>query len=240
MTYLADLHIHTTLSPCGDLSMSPDMIISKAREKNLGLIGITDHNTTRQCTVVKALGEKHGIVVIQGAEVTTKEEVHCLVYFDGDEPLKLFQLYLDQHLPDFANDVRFFGYQVAVNENNDIVYTEDRLLINAINQTIEEVEKKVHKLGGLFIPAHIDKTRFSILGQLGFLPQELKVDALEISPYCDEKQLVSRHSGISGHKIIRSSDAHYPHEIGRNYTQFDLRKADFGSIRDFLRKTGPD
>ena len=41
----ADLHIHTALSPCGDLDMSPARIIEEAKSKNIGIIGITDHNS---------------------------------------------------------------------------------------------------------------------------------------------------------------------------------------------------
>jgi 3',5'-nucleoside bisphosphate phosphatase len=80
-TFRADLHIHTVLSPCGDLDMSPGNIVSEAVNKGLDIIGITDHNTTRHCNLIKRMAEEKGIFVMQGAEITTKEEVHCLAFF---------------------------------------------------------------------------------------------------------------------------------------------------------------
>jgi predicted metal-dependent phosphoesterase TrpH len=42
----ADLHIHTCLSPCGELAMSPRAVVEGARAARLDLIAVTDHNTT--------------------------------------------------------------------------------------------------------------------------------------------------------------------------------------------------
>ncbi len=81
-SFRADLHIHTTLSPCGDLEMHPVNIVSKAAIQGLDIIGITDHNSTRHCALISRLAAEKGIFVMQGAEVTTKEEVHCLVFFE--------------------------------------------------------------------------------------------------------------------------------------------------------------
>ncbi len=41
---LADLHIHSVLSPCADRDMLPHCIILEAWEKNINLIAVTDHN----------------------------------------------------------------------------------------------------------------------------------------------------------------------------------------------------
>jgi hypothetical protein len=236
--YRADLHIHTVLSPCGDLEMSPDVIISKAKEMNLDIIGITDHNSTLQCSIIRETGLQNGIAVLSGAEVTTKEEVHCLAFFETNEQLKDFQAYLDENLPDIQNDVNRFGYQVVVDAANNIIYSEPRLLISAINQSIDQVEAKVHSLQGLFIPAHIDKRRFSIFEQLGFLPPDLKVDALEISPRCVKEDFLNQHPELRSFIFIRCSDAHYPEEIGRHVTIFEMEDTGFGEIRAALQETG--
>ena len=148
--YRADLHIHTLLSPCGDLDMSPVNIISEALRKGLDIIGITDHNSTRQASVVGRLGEKQGILVMRGAEVTTKEEVHCLAFFEKDDTLEIFQEFLDDNIPDFTNNPLLFGDQVAVDENEVIVYTENRLLINATVISISELGKWVREHRNLY------------------------------------------------------------------------------------------
>ena len=81
--YRADLHIHTVLSPCGDLEMSPVNIVQKAKERSLNILGISDHNSTLHAPLIKKLAAKEGILVLMGAEVTTKEEVHCLCFFEA-------------------------------------------------------------------------------------------------------------------------------------------------------------
>jgi 3',5'-nucleoside bisphosphate phosphatase len=229
--FSADLHIHTVLSPCGDMDMSPDVIIAKAKAMNLDIIGITDHNSTLQCHLLRRLGERNQITVITGAEVTTKEEVHCLAFFETDELLNEFQKFLDEHLPDVKNDVRKFGYQLVVDAEKMVVLQEERLLISAIDQNIDQVEEKVHSLSGLFIPAHIDKKRFSIFGQLGFLPPDLKVDALEVSPFCDKEDFTRRHPELAGYCIISGSDAHFPYQIGSRLSLLELENPGFKEIR---------
>mgnify|MGYP001008452009 FL=1 len=86
-SFRADLHIHTVLSPCAELEMTPGNIVRQALHSGIQIIGITDHNSTRNALLTKKLAEKAGIFVLTGAEVNTREEVHCLVFFDGEEKL---------------------------------------------------------------------------------------------------------------------------------------------------------
>ena len=93
----------------------------KQSKKGLDIIGITDHNTTRHCALISRLAAEKGIFVMQGAEVTTKEEVHCLAFFENTDALNKFQEFLDDNLPDIMNDPEIFGYQVQVDENEMII-----------------------------------------------------------------------------------------------------------------------
>lgn len=231
----ADLHIHTILSPCGDLEMSPANIISEAARKELDIIGITDHNTTRQCNLISRLAEEKGIFVMQGAEVTTKEEVHCLTFFENNDTLRTFQEFLDENLPDFPNNPLIFGHQVQVDEDEIIIYEEKKLLVNAISKTIKEVEVFVHSLNGLFIPAHIDRRKNSIYSQLGFLPENMKADALEVSRATTPEQFSASHPEIIKYPLLRSSDAHYPEHIGTAFTVWHINEPTFTEIRLALR-----
>lgn len=122
----ADLHIHTVLSPCGDLEMSPLSILEAARKQKLDIIGITDHNSTRQSKIIRDAAKAFGIFVLTGAEVTTQEEAHCLAFFADDARLDVFQKYLDKHLPDFPNNPEKFGYQVVVDTQDRILYEEKK------------------------------------------------------------------------------------------------------------------
>ncbi len=233
--FLADLHIHTTLSPCGDLDMSPANIVDLASERGLDIIGITDHNSTRHCAIIRSMAEKKGIMVLCGAEVTTKEEVHCLAFFETTDALNAFQEFLDENLPDILNVPEIFGYQVQCDENENIIYEEKKLLISAINKSLEEVETFVHSHCGLFIPAHFDKLKNSIISQLGFLPAGLKADALEISGKTPVAKLAETHRDLLKYTILRSSDAHFPDAIGSAATQFYISAPSFSEVRMALK-----
>ncbi len=234
-SFRADLHIHTVLSPCGDLDMSPGNIVSEAAKKGLDIIGITDHNTTRHCALVTSLASEKGIFVMQGAEITTKEEVHCLAFFENTDTLNLFQEYLDEYLPDILNDPAVFGHQVQVDENEKIIYTEKKLLIMSIAQSMEEVERYVHMLNGLFIPAHIDRMKNSIYSQLGFMPENIKADAMELTGLSSNSKFIEDHPEIKKFPVLRNSDAHYTESIGERTTNMQLEKPTFSEIRLALK-----
>ena len=230
MEIRADLHIHTVLSPCGDLDMSPANIIGMALQKGLSLIGISDHNSTRQAPVIR----QQGVRVLCGTEINTAEEVHALAYFPTLERLAEFQHFLDLHLPDIKNNPDKFGYQVVVDAMEQIIYEEERLLITALDVDINTIEHTVHALDGIFIPAHIDKPRFSILSQLGFVPKDLKCEALELSPHTTREQFLQQNAYLSGYKFIRSSDAHYVDDIGKVFSILSLPDLSFDSIRSAI------
>lgn len=233
--FRADLHIHTVLSPCGDLEMSPVNIVRKAKECGIDILGITDHNSTLHAPLIRTLAEKEGMMVLMGAEVTSKEEVHCLCFFESEEELFQFQIYLDKHLPAIRNDVNYFGYQLVVNEKEEILDEIEPLLITGLNQTIEEIEQKVHELNGLFIPAHINKTTNSVISQLGFLPPDLNVDALEISMHTTKEAFLRKNKYLKKYSFIQSSDAHYIDNIGNVCTHFWMKEASFSEIRKVLK-----
>ncbi|MBE0664141.1 MAG: PHP domain-containing protein [Bacteroidales bacterium] len=230
-TFRADLHIHTLLSPCGDLEMSPANIVAKAKVNQLDIIGITDHNSTKHCRLTRKLAEKEGITVLCGAEVTTKEEVHCLAFFETDDTLALFQQFLERQLPPVMNEVHRFGYQVVIDEEENIVEEVEKLLLTGLHAGINKVEQMVHELGGIFIPAHVDRPYYSILSQLGFIPPDLKADALEISRLTNPEDF-DRQQGLNQRfTFLKSSDAHYISDIGRAYSQMWLEAPTFSEIK---------
>lgn len=234
--YWVDLHIHTVLSPCASLEMSPDNIVKRALEKGIDMIGIADHNTTKQCNVVKQLGKENGIAVLCGVEVNTKEEVHCLAFFENDKILNEFQIYLDQHLPVVKNKPKLFGDQVWVDRNNHILGVEDRLLIVGLDQSIDQVAERVNRLGGIFIPAHVDRPRFSISSQLGFLSPDLNVSGIEVSKIVNMEKFVQQHKWIEKHSVMTNSDAHTLDQIGGAYSSFLMKEASFIEIKKALNK----
>ena len=235
-TVKADLHIHTVLSPCGDLEMSPRNIVEMAAEKNLEIIGITDHNSTRQIPVVAELAAARGIFVLRGVEITTREEIHCLAFFPDQATCEQFQLYIDEHQPFIPNKEGAFGYQVVVDANDMILAMEEKLLITALNKGIGDIEKEVHRLGGIFIPAHIDRPVNSIFSQLGFIPPGLKFEALAITCYTTEKKVQEKFKLDKSIPLLKDSDAHYPRDIGKGYSCFTVEELTFEEVRLALAK----
>jgi len=235
-TVKADLHIHTVLSPCGDLEMSPRNIVEMAAEKKLEIIGITDHNSTRQIPVVAELAATRGIFVLRGVEITTREEIHCLAFFPDQATCEQFQLYIDEHQPFIPNKEGAFGYQVVVDANDMILAMEEKLLITALNKGIGDIEKEVHRIGGIFIPAHIDRSVNSIFSQLGFIPHGLKFEALGITCYTTEKKVQEKFKLDESIPLLKDSDAHYPHDIGKGYSCFTLEELTFEEVKLALAK----
>lgn len=226
----ADLHIHTVLSPCGDLDMSPRMIVERAVAENLEIIGIADHNSLKQVEVVEKIAAQHGVFVLGGVEITTREEVHCLAFFRDQVTRKAFQEYLDAYLPVIPNVDGAFGYQVVVDEEEMVLEIEEKLLVTGLSKGIDAVEQEVHRLGGIFIPAHIDRPVNSVFSQLGFLPRGLRFEALEATCFATESE-VRKRFGLDGKlTLIQDSDAHFPADIGRGYSLFTLETCSFEEI----------
>ena len=233
-SFRTDLHIHTVLSPCGDLEMSPARIVSLASKRGLDIIGITDHNSTKQCELVWKLGKRLGLTVIPGCEMTSREEVHCLGLFEDFDALKEFQNFLDLHLTIIPNKPSLFGYQAVVDEDDYILEEQVNYLGASLDVSVEEVEQKVHELSGIFIPAHIDRPRNSLYSQLGFFPPELKVEALQISKLANENIVREKFNINPEITLVKFSDAHYPEDLGKTYTIFEMEEPTFGEIRKAL------
>lgn len=232
----ADLHVHTCLSPCGDLKMSPRAIAEQANKKNIDILGICDHNSAENLPALIQAAEKYKISVLSGIEVTSQEEVHTVALFNEPDSAFRLQEIVYQNLPG-VNDEEAFGMQVVVNEKGEVLRFNPKLLIGASTLSVEEVTETIHSLQGLTIAAHIDREGFSLVGQLGFIPDHLPLDALEFSPLLSYAQVLEQFP--TPHPLICSSDAHYLEDIGKGFTSFYLQEVNIEEIKmAFLQKNG--
>ena len=100
---------------------------------------------------------------------------------------------------------------------------------------LEKIVEEVHYLGGLSIASHIDRPSYSIPSQLGFIPPDLDLDAIEISKPQDKDAVLPLLLGESKLPVLTASDAHYSKDIGRNHTKFFLETPSFDELRMALR-----
>ena len=234
--YKADLHIHTALSPCAELEMSPAAIVSTAKERGLHLIGIADHNSTLNAMVVKELAAKEGIAVLTGVEVTSSEEVHCLAFFEDESSLLDFQHYLEEKILRIANPDGQLGDQPVVDAEENIVTMIPYWLPAALQTGIAAIQQQVAALNGIFIPAHINRPANGLFAQLGFMPPNLQFDALEFSGRTTAKAIRATYHLRPEWPLIACSDAHFLEQIGANYTLFSMQDCSFAEIQKALRR----
>lgn len=217
--FRADLHLHTCLSPCANETMVPLAILREAKKRGLDVVGICDHNSTRNVKAVRRASQREGPSVIGGVEITTAEEVHILALFDQQSDLDKMQQLIDQNLRG-ENNPELFGEQYVCDENGLIVGREMQLLIGATELSVEEVVTNIRNFGGLAIASHVDRERFSLISQLGFVPERLQIDALEVSPLHSVSQAADQLPQIRDYPLVSFSDAHRLEEIGRVSTAF--------------------
>ncbi len=155
-------------------------------------------------------------------------EVHILALFSTSEDLLAMQKIVYDHLFG-TNDEKLYGDQVVVNENNEVIGFNKKLLIGATDLSIEEIVNKIHDLNGVAIAAHIDRDSFSIISQLGFVPEGLQIDALEVS----KKDKIENFKDL-GLPLVTFSDAHCLNRIGKRFTNFSMKQVSLEEMRKSL------
>jgi PHP family Zn ribbon phosphoesterase len=230
----ADLHIHSCLSPCGDLEMSPRAIAARAKLLGLDLICITDHNSALNSSSAARACASAGVRCLFGMEVNTREEVHALAYFDGLEQVKELDKFIDQRLPDLKNNPELFGDQAIADENDIVLGQHEKILSSAANVGLEELRDRVLAMGGLFVPAHIDRPRNSIISQLGLLLPDEKYSAVEVHKSVYLRGL--KRPETFAYPVVSNSDAHYLSDIGIVYNEIELADFSLSALRAALEK----
>jgi 3',5'-nucleoside bisphosphate phosphatase len=189
--------------------MIPPLIVEEALQHGIQWIAITDHNATANIAVVQKAAQGTGLAVMPGMELQTREEVHSLCLFDTLEQAQALQDWVDRLLPDMANNPDFFGEQFVVDETGDFIRREERLLLTSVDATLSEAYELVHNLGGLFIPAHINRQAFGLMAVLGLLPTDFPLEVLEISRHISPDEAVKRFPQLKGMPLIQNGDVHF-------------------------------
>lgn len=224
-----DLHIHSALSPCGDNDMTPNNIVNMAIIKGLDVIAVTDHNSCgNAAAVMEAAGDN--ILVVPGLEAETSEEVHVACYFPTLEGAYELERIIKASSPPVKNRPEIFGHQYYMDAQDNIVGEEENLLVSASGLDIYALVDTVRRLGGAAVPAHIDRSSYSVLSNLGFLPPDLCVSTLEIT----EKNRSRLAPEYKDFNILTSSDAHYLENIAEREYFLELLKKNAQTVVDFF------
>jgi hypothetical protein len=201
------LHTHTVLSPCAGVEMIPPLIVQEALDHRINLLAITDHNASENIQAVMQAAAGTDLTILPGMELQTREDVHLLCLFDTLQQIQQWQAVVDQRLPNMLNKPDFFGEQFVVDATGDFIRNEDRLLSNSAEISIEDAAEGVKKLGGLPIPAHVDRKAYGLLATLGLIPPGF--EALEISRYITPAEALHAFPQIKGYSLLQSGDVHY-------------------------------
>ncbi len=231
MKYYYDFHIHTALSPCGDEDMTPNNIVNMALLKELDMIAITDHNSCENVEAVMKVAQDSNLLVIPGMEIETSEEVHMVCLFPSMEAAKEMQEIVYNSLPPLKNRRDIFGRQLIVNEFEEVIGENDRLLLTATSLSVYDVVKYVASFKGATYPAHIDRNSYSIISNLGWIPEDLSINTIEISKNADFDKYMSEYCSLN---IIISSDAHYLPDISEREYSIELSEKSIAKVIEAL------
>ncbi len=200
--------------------MIPPLIVESALDLGITLIAITDHNSSANIEAVQKAAINTPLHVLPGMELQTREEVHSLCLFDTLEQIMLLQKLVSETLPQIENDPEHFGEQFVVDETGEFIRREEQLLLVSSSLSINDAWKVVTDLGGLFIPAHVNRKAFGLLENLGLVPTDIQIEALEISKHINPSDAVKQFPQIKGYPLIQDGDVHRLDEFNGKMTLF--------------------
>ncbi|MDR1565139.1 MAG: PHP domain-containing protein [Oscillospiraceae bacterium] len=217
-----DLHIHSCLSPCGDMDMTPNNLVNMAALNGLQMIALTDHNSCKNCPAAAQAAREAGLIFVPGMELCTSEEAHVVCLFPSLEQAMAFDAYVEQHIPPIANRPEIFGQQQILNAQDEPIGEVEQLLISATTISVDKIVALVRKYGGAAFPAHIDKASYSVVASLGVFPDWAGFSAVEI--YSRKPDFKLESLGISPEKypVLHNSDAHYLENIAEAEAALEL------------------
>lgn len=191
------------------MDMTPNNIVGMAKVKGLDIIAVADHNSALNLPAVKCIADEMGILLLPAIEAETREEVHVLCYFPSVQSALEFGATLRKHLSEMPNMPDFFGEQAILNENDERTGTEERLLLQSTTLSIDELSALCREMGGVPVPAHINRTSNSLINNLGFIPPNLNFTTIEIYQALPVPEIAAAHN----YHNLYSSDAHYLSDI---------------------------
>lgn len=230
MKLKVDLHIHSCLSPCAEMEMTPNNLVNMAWIKGLDAIAVADHNRAANLPACAEVALERGLLLIPALEVTSREEVHVLCYLPTLEAAQQFDEWLYPQLPPILNRAAFFGAQMVLDAQDEPIGEELRMLSQATGASLEEIAERVVELGGVAVPAHINRGANSLLSVLGFFPENVRFSAVEVAPSAPPPKVE-----LGGRLVLRGSDAHRLEDIAEEGWLLEVGERTVAAVLDALR-----
>ena len=220
--------------------MTPATIAGMAKLNGLDVCALTDHNTSANCPAFVKACEYYGVVPICGMELTTSEDVHMICLFDTLKAALEFGEFVSGRMIPYPNKPEIFGDQLIMNEDDEVIGHEERLLLNATSIDIAEAYSTVTQLGGACHPAHIDRESNGIVAMLGAFPDDPEFTAYELNDAANGPELVNRFPRLKTLLRLVCSDAHYIADMALRENSLPLDESgDVASaLIRFLRSKG--
>ena len=230
-----DFHTHSCLSPCGDNDMTPYNLVNMAKLLGLDIIALTDHNTCENCASAIKAGEAIGLTVIPGMELCTSEEVHVVCLFPDVESAMEFSDYVISSMPPVKNRPDIFGEQLIMDAADNVIGRQEKLLTIASAISISDVYRTVEDYGGVCYPAHIDRSSYSVLSNLGMITEDMGFSAVEMTAEADRETLLRNHPILNGVQVFVDSDAHYLENMKDAENIIDIPENTAKAVIDFIK-----
>lgn len=215
--------------------MTPYNLVNMAKILGLDIIALTDHNSAQNCRAAMTVGESVGLTVVPGMELCTSEEVHIVCLFDDVNNAEAFSDYVLSTVPPVKNRPEIFGDQLIMNGGDGIVGTQELLLTTASGISIENAVETVGQYGGVCYPAHIDRSSYSVISNLGMITDEMNFAAVEMTENADQNEYRAKYPIIKDMPVFVSSDAHYLENMREAKHTIDVAEKSAKAVVEYIK-----
>ncbi len=230
-----DFHLHSCLSPCGDAEMTPYNLVQLAGLLGYQAIALTDHNSCLNCPAAQDVSRETGITFLPGMELCTADEVHMVCLFPTLEQAMVFSDYVGAHSPNIKNRAEIFGEQSVVNAQDELQYLYEPLLTLASDISTAAAPDLVQIHGGVCFPAHIDRSSYSIISNLGTISQEMGFSCAELADPSRLEEMQRAHPALQHLRMLYNSDAHRLEDMRQAQHVLEVTENTPQAILDCLR-----
>ena len=215
--------------------MTPYNLVNMAKILGLDIIALTDHNSAQNCRAAMTVGESVELTVVPGMELCTSEEVHIVCLFDDVNNAEAFSDYVLSTVPPVKNRPEIFGDQLIMNGGDGIVGTQELLLTTASGISIENAVETVGQYGGVCYPAHIDRSSYSVISNLGMITDEMNFAAVEMTENADQNEYRAKYPIIKDMPVFVSSDAHYLENMREAKHTIDVAENSAKAVVEYIK-----